>query len=922
MGVVIQMSELRKARKLHDKIKFQGLPVSIENRKGSYRYWHSEDGGTPESGRTLMLFPYGYVKGSMGNDGDHVDVFIGNDKKASYAYVIDQMKRPDFNTLDEQKVMLGFATPDEAKTAYMAHFNDKRFFGSMKAIAMDDFKAKVQQTSTAKPLIKALRDYEEPITRNGITLTDFIKSLRAQPRPTNKGSNRRVVESERSAKRALDVVTRPRLTLLAKHEDDDDGTPTGTRTLRPEDMHALAEHARRDDKTRSDKTGKPRSDNADEDVPATPAKGAINAAAAAPRELAPAPPENPHPAEQLDKSEATYRDKRTQHTNAQAYSYPVSRAEQHQQHSEHSTALIPSTEHAQQPLPPTTAAPAAPTPPTCAPLSESTGGVGVPRSASVGSTTASHSTFKYQVDKAGPHPTVDTSFTRRTGLLSIPLKKYQNSAGEPELIKAGPFIGPRGGKWQDAQHTIPWQQAKSVFKPGAHKHAPGALSTEALREIGNALVARMGDKPKAGKRVEAALVLSTGTHIIEMVASANPARAQASRSADGVGGHIKLAVPSGARSENYEAALRGSLAHEAAHAADKNLAHGTNTIDLHDEEHAKHPAERVAIFAEAVWHLDNTAEHGRELMRTGLPWKKPAAPLSAADAARELVDNVPSRRALVQSGAYDDAVAYVKKLLSAPLAKSGRLAGMPLSIKELAQLRKGFLDIFRPKQLSDAEAERLHREGKLKRMPETPKKLPGLFDPLPSMKGGPSGHARGQDPRILRGHEVQKRTKAGWTAIPGGKRGGMRKRGANGRWQYWYPDAGLMKSDGGDRLPGGLADKKKPRQFDAKSLAAGIRVEMEHTDDRAIAREIAMDHLTEDPKYYQKLKMVEKGGADFLGAPRPAYFIPASLIKAYEGMRPPGTGWQPIPKVSRRGGGEARCEEDRAVRVGFPRGRL
>ena len=28
---------------------------------------------------------------------------------------------------------------------------------------------------------------------------------------------------------------------------------------------------------------------------------------------------------------------------------------------------------------------------------------------------------------------------------------------------------------------------------------------------------------------------------------------------------------------------------------------------------------------------------------------------------------------------------------------------------------------------------------------------------------------------------------------------------------------------------------------------------MEHTDDKTMAEEIAMDHLTEDPKYYTKL---------------------------------------------------------------------
>ncbi len=61
-----------------------------------------------------------------------------------------------------------------------------------------------------------------------------------------------------------------------------------------------------------------------------------------------------------------------------------------------------------------------------------------------------------------------------------------------------------------------------------------------------------------------------------------------------------------------------------------------------------------------------------------------------------------------------------------------------------------------------------------------------------------------------------------------------------------------------DRIPGGLADKKKPGDFDPEALAAGVKVEMEHTSDRAVATEIAMDHLTEDPKYYVKLKTIEK----------------------------------------------------------------
>lgn len=57
-----------------------------------------------------------------------------------------------------------------------------------------------------------------------------------------------------------------------------------------------------------------------------------------------------------------------------------------------------------------------------------------------------------------------------------------------------------------------------------------------------------------------------------------------------------------------------------------------------------------------------------------------------------------------------------------------------------------------------------------------------------------------------------------------------------------------------DQLPGGKGDGKADDAFDAEQLEAGVKVEMEHTDDPAKAREIAKDHLSEDPHYYTKLK--------------------------------------------------------------------
>ena len=79
-----------------------------------------------------------------------------------------------------------------------------------------------------------------------------------------------------------------------------------------------------------------------------------------------------------------------------------------------------------------------------------------------------------------------------------------------------------------------------------------------------------------------------------------------------------------------------------------------------------------------------------------------------------------------------------------------------------------------------------------------------------------------------------------------------------------------------DNIPGGLANGKTlidlakkwdtkgyydPKQFAAEyvkpELMKGIKVEMEHTTNVRIATEIAMDHLWEDLKYYDKLNKIE-----------------------------------------------------------------
>ena len=71
-----------------------------------------------------------------------------------------------------------------------------------------------------------------------------------------------------------------------------------------------------------------------------------------------------------------------------------------------------------------------------------------------------------------------------------------------------------------------------------------------------------------------------------------------------------------------------------------------------------------------------------------------------------------------------------------------------------------------------------------------------------------------------------------------------------------------------DVIPGGLAggmgltDIAKHHNVSVDVLVdefkKGISVEMEHTTDREVAKEIALDHLYEDPKYYTKLADIEE----------------------------------------------------------------
>lgn len=57
-----------------------------------------------------------------------------------------------------------------------------------------------------------------------------------------------------------------------------------------------------------------------------------------------------------------------------------------------------------------------------------------------------------------------------------------------------------------------------------------------------------------------------------------------------------------------------------------------------------------------------------------------------------------------------------------------------------------------------------------------------------------------------------------------------------------------------DLLPGGKGDDRPASDFDEEELEEGIKEEGEHTSNKAVAEEIAEDHLSEVPDYYTRLE--------------------------------------------------------------------
>ena len=215
-------------------VRFAGLDIAIENPRGSER-----SGVDPDGNGWSVEMPghYGYVKKTLGADGDQFDVYLGNNPQSETVYVVDQVDAKT-GKFDEHKAMVGFNSEAEAMDAYAAGFSDGKGparMGSMTRMSVPEFREYLKGDTT-KP-VGALDQAQEPAVGveaqpdmlGGATVTTAQMNRRDLERRAAEGDEdaqadlERITDSEANAadevdyqaRRAVEVPVEERATEIA-----------------------------------------------------------------------------------------------------------------------------------------------------------------------------------------------------------------------------------------------------------------------------------------------------------------------------------------------------------------------------------------------------------------------------------------------------------------------------------------------------------------------------------------------------------------------------------------------------------------------------------------------------------------------------------------------------------------------------------
>lgn len=140
-------------------IKVDGMNITIEQPKGSIRRGKDASGKEWES---EMHNTYGYIRGTEGVDGDHIDIFLSDNPNEGNVFVVDQVNKD--GSFDEHKVMYGFADKESAREAYLSNYEDGwQGLGNITEVSKEEFKKWI---GSSKRKTKPFAEYKGIIKSN------------------------------------------------------------------------------------------------------------------------------------------------------------------------------------------------------------------------------------------------------------------------------------------------------------------------------------------------------------------------------------------------------------------------------------------------------------------------------------------------------------------------------------------------------------------------------------------------------------------------------------------------------------------------------------------------------------------------------------------------------------------------------------
>src|SRR5215831_2156737 len=154
-------------------LRLHGLNISIECPKGSTREGDDKNG---KHWKSKMTAHYGYVRGTNGNDGEQVDVFIGPHPESKKVFVINQVD-PDTGKFDEHKAVFGVHNEREARELYLSNYQKGwQGLGSVKEKSIEEFKDWLKNGKTDGAIKAAVT--VKPSIRRGKPVVGYTQQRR------------------------------------------------------------------------------------------------------------------------------------------------------------------------------------------------------------------------------------------------------------------------------------------------------------------------------------------------------------------------------------------------------------------------------------------------------------------------------------------------------------------------------------------------------------------------------------------------------------------------------------------------------------------------------------------------------------------------------------------------------------------------